>query len=187
MPTGVEPETASYRRRVPANPEAIAWYLKRSEALLDGLHRQVESLRTRGAQIAGFAGAILALAGPSSTSALDSLSGLARGGAGISLMLGGASLMVALAVALRGCLAPELVSDNPSWELANFTSERFIGEPELWRVQARTIRILRYTFEASTRHRDRVAKAIKRAEIFFLVGLFSVGVSSATFVGEVIL
>lgn len=46
-----------------ANPEAIAWYLVRSEGLLEELRKRVESLRTHGGQLAGFSGAVLALAG----------------------------------------------------------------------------------------------------------------------------
>lgn len=172
-----------------ANPEAIAWYLKRSEDLLDDLRVQVQSLRIRGGQIAGFSGAILALAGANSASALDSLSGVARGGAGVSLMLGTASLIMslALALALRGSLVPGSAPEGSTREIANFASERFTNEPCLWRVHVRAIRTVRYAIEASTRQGDQVAKAIKRAEIIFLVGLFSVGVSFATVVAEVIL
>jgi hypothetical protein len=57
------------------NPEAIAWYLKRSEDLLDDLRDQIGSLRTRGGQLAGFSGAILALAGANAVSVLDALGG----------------------------------------------------------------------------------------------------------------
>lgn len=46
-----------------ADPETIAWYLQRSEALLDDLRERVQVLRARGGQLAGFAGAVLAPAG----------------------------------------------------------------------------------------------------------------------------
>jgi len=48
--------------RVP-NPEAIAWYVQRAENLLDDLRDRVQSLRSRGGQLAGFSGAVIALAG----------------------------------------------------------------------------------------------------------------------------
>ena len=52
------------------NPEAIAWYVKRSEDLLDDLRDRVRLLRTRGGQLAGFSGAVLALAGANVVSVL---------------------------------------------------------------------------------------------------------------------
>ncbi|HKZ14525.1 MAG TPA: hypothetical protein VJL81_11845 [Solirubrobacterales bacterium] len=169
------------------NPEAIAWYLKRSEDLVHDLRGQVQSLRTRGGQIAGFSGAILALAGANSVTALDSLSGVARGGAGISLMLGALSLVLSLVIALRGSLVAGLASDGSAEEIANFASERFTNEPDLWRVHIRTIRATRNTIEESIGQGNQMAKATRRAETFFLVGLFSVGVSFATVIAEVIL
>ena len=36
------------------NPEAITWYVQRSEDLLDDLRERVQSLRTRGGQLAGY-------------------------------------------------------------------------------------------------------------------------------------
>jgi len=169
------------------NPEAVAWYLKRSEALLDDLRGQVQSLRTRGGQIAGFSGAILAIVGANSASALDSLSGVARGGAGISLVVGAASLVLSLAVALRSSLVPGFDAGTSAEDIANFASDRFTHEPDLWRVHVRTTRALLLSIEAHIRQGDRAAKATKRAEIFFLVGLFSVGVSFATVIAEVIM
>jgi hypothetical protein len=172
---------------VAANPEAIAWYLQRSEALLDDLREQVRSLRTRGGQIAGFSAAILALLGGNSVSALGSLSGVARGGAGISLIVGAGALVLALVVALRGSLLPDFDPEASGREIANFASGRFTHEPDLWRVQTRTIHALLVSIEAWIRHENQAAMAIKRAEIIFLVGLFSVGVSFATVTAEVIL
>jgi hypothetical protein len=172
---------------VAPNPEAIAWYLKRSEALLDDLREQIKSLRLRGGQIAGFSGAILALVGANYAPALDSLSGVAREAAGVSLMLGALSLVLSLVIALRGSLAPELVADSSLWEIANFASERFATEPDLWRVQIRTIRTRRDAVEASLLRGSKVVQATKKAEFFFLVGLLLVGVSFATVIAEVIL
>lgn len=170
-----------------ANPEAIAWYLKRSEDLLDDLRDQVQSLRTRGGQIAGFSGAILALVGANSVSALDALSGAARGGAGVSLLVGAVSLVLSLVIALRASLLPGFDRETPAEEIANFTSERFTGEPDLWRVHVRTIRTMRSTIDEYVRQGNQVTKATRSAEYFFLVGLFSIGVSFATLIAGVIL
>jgi hypothetical protein len=170
---------------VAANPEAIAWYLKRSEDLLDDLRDQIQSLRTRGGQLAGFSGAILALAGANTVSGLDALDGASRGYAAFSLSVGVFLLVAALVTALRGTLVPELVSDLSIHEVANYTSDRFTREPDLWRVHVRAIRTLLSLIESATEKGDEVARVVERAEIFFLVGLFSVGVSFATVIAEV--
>jgi hypothetical protein len=161
--------------RVP-NPEAIAWYVKRSEDLLDDLRDRAQSVRTRGGQLAGFSGAVLALAGANVESVLQALHGSAREGAGISLLLAVLLLVASLVTALRGTLLPRLISDISAEEVSNYTSERFTHEPELWRVQARTIRALLEMIELTTHQADEAVKAVKHAEYLFLSGLFSVGV-----------
>lgn len=50
------------------NPEAIAWYVEEAQRLLEDQQRWVESLRTRGGQIAGFGAAVLALIGSNAIS-----------------------------------------------------------------------------------------------------------------------
>src|ERR1700709_1592808 len=117
------------------NPEAIAWYVRRSEDLLDDHRDRVESLRIRGGQLAGFSGAVLALAGANVPSILGALHGVARDCAGACLLIGVLLLVTSLMTALRGTLLPALVSDVSAEEVSNYTSERFIYEPDLWRVQ----------------------------------------------------
>ncbi len=136
------------------NPEAIAWYVKRSEGLLDDLRERVLALRARGGQLAGFSGAVLALVGANAESVLGALSGSARDVAGVSLLIGCLLLIAALATALRGTLLPQPVSDISAREVANYTSDRFIHEPELWRVHVRAIHSLLASIESMTRHVD---------------------------------
>jgi hypothetical protein len=161
------------------NPEAIAWYLKKSEGLLGDLRDQAQSLRLQGAQLAGFSGAVLALAGANVRSVVDALDGAARACAGISLLVGALLLIASLAVALRGTALPQLKSDISVEEVANYASARFTHEPELWRIHVRTIRNLLSSIEDSTRQSEQAAQAVKKAELFFLVGLFSVGIALA--------
>jgi hypothetical protein len=170
---------------VAANPEAIAWYVKKSEGLLNDLRARVLAQRTRGGQLAGFAGAVLALVGANAESVLDVLSGSARAVAGVSLLLGCLLLMASLATALRGTLLPQPVSDISTDEVANYTSERFTHEPDLWRVQVRAIQSLLISIGSMTRHVDKAARAVERAEYFFFAGLFTVGAAFATLIVEV--
>jgi hypothetical protein len=152
------------------NPEAIAWYVKRTEDLLDDLRGRVQSLRIRGTQLAGFAGAILALAGANVESVLAALHGVARDCAGISLLIGLLLLVASLVAALRGTLSPTLVSDVSAEEVSNYTVERFTHEPDLWRVQVRMIRSLLKAIEVTTVEGDEAARAVRNAEYSFLPG-----------------
>ncbi len=125
---------------------------------------------------------MLALAGANADLILDSLHGAARGCAGASLLVGALSLIASLVVALRGTPVPQAVADVSAEEVANYASDRFVLEPDLWRVQLRTIRGLLDMIEVVTRQGDAAAQAVRAAEYFFLVGLFSVGVALATLV-----
>lgn len=167
---------------VAPNPEAIAWYLLRSEDLLDDLRDRVQSLRTRGGQLAGFSGAILALAGANVGSVLSSLHGVPRDGAGIFLLIAVLLLVASLVTALDGTLMPRLVSDISAEEVSNYASERFTHEAELWRVHVRTLHSVLDAIEWTTVQGDKAAWAVRKAEYLFLAGLFSVAVTLGTLI-----
>jgi hypothetical protein len=169
------------------NPEAIAWYVKRSEDLLDDLRDRVRLLRARGGQLVGFSGAVLALAGANVVSVLDALHGAARDLAGCSLLVAVLLLVASLVTALRGAPAPRFASDLSAVEVANYTTDRFVGEPDLWRVHVRTIRGLLDEIETITRESDGAARAVRKAEYLFLTGLFSVGIVLGTLIVEIAL
>lgn len=164
------------------NPEAIAWYLGRSESLLADLDERVQLLLTRGVQIAGFSGAVLALAGANVGSVLATLQGPPRDCAGFALLIGILLLVVSLATALRGTT---LVFDIAIQEVANYASERFIHEPDLWRVHVRTIHGLAEAIQSITVQGDRAARAVRNAEYSFISGLFSVGLALGILIAAV--
>src|SRR5262245_24999985 len=137
-----------------ANPEAIAWYVKKSEDLLDDLRNEAQALCSRGVQVAGFSGAVLALAGANAVSILDTLHGIARLCSGVSLLAGAFLLVASVTVALRGAALPRLASEASTNEVASYASDRFINEPDLWRVHLRTIRVLAFSIRSTTRQSD---------------------------------
>lgn len=169
------------------NPEAIAWYLRRSEALLGDLRERVRLLRTRGAQLAGFSGAVLALAGGNAASVLAAFQGVALRCAGVALLIGVLMLIASLVTSLRGTPAPGSAADLSAEEVANYTVDRFVREPDLWRVHVRTIRGLIDEIEVVTLQSDRAAQAVRKAEYFFLAGLVSVGMVLGALIVEVAL
>lgn len=179
------PELAQTQPERQPNPEAIAWYVEQAEALLADLRGRVQSLRSRGGQLAGFSGAVIALAGANADSILHTLHGAARDAAGVALLIGAGCLIVAFVTALRGTLLPQLVSDISAREVANYTTERFTHEPDLWRVHIRTINGLLISIASTTRQGDRAAKAVQLAGRLFLAGLLAVGVALAILIAVV--
>lgn len=159
------------------NPEAIAWYLARSERLLDDIGDRVQALRARGGQLAGFSGTVLALAGASAAPMLRELSSVARIGAGVALLTGSLFLIAAFVIALRGTSTPRAVSDISVREAANYATDRFTREPDLWRVQLRTIKALVAAIDATGQQGDAVARAVTWAGRCFLFGLAGVGLA----------
>ncbi|HEX4304927.1 MAG TPA: hypothetical protein VHZ54_02715 [Solirubrobacterales bacterium] len=172
---------------MPANPEAIAWYLQRSEDLLDDLRERVLSVRARGAQIAGFSGAVLTLAGASVDSVLGALHGAARDCTGGSLLIGVLLLVLSLVTVLRGTVLSDVISAVSAEEVANYVTERFIDEPDLWRVHLRTIHGVLSMIELTTSEGNEAERALRTAEYSFFAGLFAVGIAFAILIVAVTL
>jgi hypothetical protein len=129
----------------------------------------------------------LALAGANVVSVLDALHGAVRDVAGSSLLIGVLLLVASLVTALRGTPAPRFASDLSAEEVANYTANRFIREPDLWRVHVRTIRGLLDEIETITAESDQAARAVRKAEYLFLTGLVSVGIVLGALIAEITL
>jgi hypothetical protein len=96
------------------------------------------------------------------------------------LLMAALSLIALLVVALRGTRMSSADSDVSAREVANYATERFACEPDLWRVHLRTIRSLSRLIESKMRQCDEAAQVLRAAESFFLMGLFSVGIALGT-------
>lgn len=170
------------------NSEAIAWYVEQAESLLDDLRERVQSLRTRGGQLAGFAAAVIALVGGNADRILGVLDGYARDVAGVGLLAGTLLLVAALATSILGApFRQQLVSDISAREIANYTTQRFTHEADLWRVHIRTIRGLLVSIDSTTRIGDKAAGTLRWAGILFLIGLLAVSSALGILIFEVTL
>ena len=127
----------------------------------------------------------MALAGSNAEGLLHVLHGAARIGAGIALLISAACLISAFVLALRGTLLPHLVSDISAHEVANYTTERFTHESDLWRVHMRTINGLLVSITSTTRQGDKAAEAVQWAGRFFLLGLLAAGMALAVLIAVV--
>ena len=182
----MERATSSSRKSRKPNPEAIAWYVVQAETLLDELRTRVQSLRSRGGQLAGFAAAVVALVGGNADRILNALDGAPRSVAGVALLTGTVLLVAALASSILGApFRPQLVSDISACEISNYTTERFAHEPDLWRIHIRTINGLLVSIDSTTRTGDKAAAMLRWAGVLFLAGLLAVAVALGILIVEV--
>ena len=106
----------------------------------------------------------MALAGANVDSVISALSGAARDFAGGSLLLGVSLLVVSLITVLRGTVMPETFSGISIEEVANYVTERFVHEPDLWRVQLRTVHGFLELVELATERGERSERSLRKAE-----------------------
>lgn len=168
------------------NPAAIAWYVEEAQRLLEEQQRRAESLKTRGGQVAGFGAAVLALIGGNAATILGAAEGAVRGVIGLMLLLAVISLAVAVAVAIWGLLKPQPVAALAADEIRIYGSERFLAEPDLWRVHVRSLRALEGLARQAQREGDAAAAAIGISLHGFLIGLGFSLVSLGTLIFELI-
>jgi hypothetical protein len=168
------------------NPQAIAWYVEQAEGLLDHLRSRAQSLRSRAGQLAGFAGAVVALVGGNADRIIGELCGTPRTIVGLMLLVGGLLLVAALVVSIIGAaFRPHLISGISAREIANYTTKRFTHEPDLWRVQIRTINGLLESIASTTDAGDKAANALRLAVLLFLAGVVAVGAALGILIWQV--
>jgi hypothetical protein len=169
-----------------ANSEAIAWYVEEAQRLLEEQQRRAESLQTRAGQIAGFGAVLLALIGGNAATILHEAHGVLRFVIAVTLILAALCLTVSVAVAVRG-VSPQALNSNVSTsEIANYLTDPFLDEPELWRVQVRALRALEAAAEFAQKRADDALKLITVSLYAFLVGLGFAVVSVGFLIVELI-
>jgi hypothetical protein len=169
---------------VEPNPAAIAWYVEEAQWLLESQQRHAESLRTRGGQIAGFGAAVLALIGGNAATILRAAEGSARLAIGAALLAAVLCLAAAVAVAIWGVVRPQPFAVIAADEITNYTSERFLNEPDVWRVHLRSLRALEVNARQTEENGNAAAKAIMTALRAFLAGLAFSSISVGTLILE---
>jgi hypothetical protein len=161
-----------------ANVEAIAWYVEQAEALLEHLRSRAQSLRSRAGQLAGFAAAVIAIVGGNADRIIGDLCGVPRVAVGVALLIGTVLLVASLVFAVIGAaFRPHLIAGISAREIANYTTERFTHEPDLWRVHIRTIKGLLIAIASTTEIGDKAANALRVAVLLFLAGVIAVAIA----------
>jgi hypothetical protein len=154
---------------VEPNPVAIAWYVEEAQRLLEDQQRRAELLRTRGGQIAGFGAALIALIGGNVGAILKTVTGSTRVVLGTMLLAAVICLAVAVVVAIWGVIKPRPFASVAADEITIYASERFLTEPDLWRVHVRSLRAL----EEATREVQKDGNAAAGAIMISLYALLS--------------
>ena len=168
------------------NAEATAWYVEEAQRLLEDQQRRAESLRARGGQLAGFGAAVLALIGGNAATILDATRGSVQVAIGLTLLLGVICLAAGVAVAIWGVMRPWPFAALAADEIRIYTSERFLSEPDLWRVHVRSLRALEGLARETQREGNVAAAAIAISLYAFLAGLGFSLISLGTLIVELI-
>ncbi|HEX5983685.1 MAG TPA: hypothetical protein VFY69_05695, partial [Solirubrobacterales bacterium] len=169
---------------VEPNPAAIAWYVEEAQRLLEEQQHRAESLRTRGGHLAGFGAAVLALIAGNAGAAMGAVAGSARAVVGIALLAAALSVAIAVAVAIWGVFKPRSFVLVAADEIAIYGSDRFLTEPDLWRVQVRALRALEEATRETQEDGNAAAGSIMVSLYAVLAGLGFSLISLATLIFE---
>ncbi|MGN6259072.1 MAG: hypothetical protein ACTHN3_15220 [Solirubrobacterales bacterium] len=90
---------------------------------------------------------------------------------GATLLGVAVSLAASVAIAIWGVIKPRLFVALGAEEIENYASDRFLSEPDLWRVQVRSLRALETITRYTQEERNAVARAIAISLYAFLSGL----------------
>lgn len=164
------------------NPVAIAWYVEEAQRLLEEQQRRAESLRSRGGHLAGFGAAVLALIGGNAAAAMGAVGGSARAAIGMALLAAAICVAVAVAVAIWGVFKPRSFVFVAADEIAIYGSDRFLTEPDLWRVQVRALRALEEATRKTQEDGNAAAGAIMISLHALLAGLGFLLISLGTLI-----
>jgi len=154
-----------------ANPKSVEWITSNATALLDDQQRRAESLQTRAAQIAGFAGATVALGAPLARQALGSLDGCAQTVTAILYFAGTGALALTILLSVLFVLRPRRHYAIGASEIQKYTTDSRFVTQDPSEIQFRTTKAIykavkRYEVVNKTK-----ATLLTATAILFLFGL----------------
>jgi hypothetical protein len=126
------------------------------------------------------------LIGGNASNIVESVDGSPRTYLGLALIAAALCLAAAVAIAVAGVLRPKTFAAISADEISNYTSERFLTEPDLWRVHVRTLRALQEATASAQDAGNAAARAIGWSLRAFLAGLAFSLIAIATLLVELI-
>lgn len=166
------------------NHDSVAWITSNALALLEDQQRRAESLQTRAAQIAGFAGATVALGAPIGLKALGRLDGcdqIITAGIYFGAV---AALAMTIVLSVIFVLIPVSHYAIQASEIGHYINdERFVTQepPE---IQFRTLKGIHPAAERYEEVNATKALWLKISSILFLVGLLLTVAVAVTLAAE---
>ena len=158
---------------LPANTNhaSVEWITSNALTLLEDQQRRAESLQTRAAQIAGFAGATVALGAPLARQALGSLDGWDQTIAAFVYFAGTGALALTILLSVLFVLRPRRHYAIGASEIEKYTKDSRFVTQDPSEIQFRTLKAIykavkRYELVNSTK-----ATLLTATAILFLVGL----------------
>jgi hypothetical protein len=153
------------------NPDSVAWITASARRALDDQDRRAESLQTRAAQIAGFSGAVVALAAPLGLKELGHAAGTAKALAGVMFFLGVTALALTILAAIIFVLKPVPHRAIASKEVRNYVQDpRFLTQSPQ-EIEFRTLKAMRTALERHEVVNARKAQWLTASSYSFLTGL----------------
>lgn len=136
--------------------------------------------------MAGFGAVFLALIGGNAVKILEAVDGCAGVLIGATLIAASLCLAASVAVAVVGVIKPQSFASISADEITNYLSDRFLSEPDLWRVHVRSLRGLEEATRDAQDGGNAAAKAINVSLYAFLAGLAFSVLAIGTLVVELI-
>jgi hypothetical protein len=166
------------------NDDSVAWITSNALALLEDQQRRAESLQTRAGQIAGFAGATVALGAPIGLKALDRLDGCDQIITAGIYFAGVAALAMTIVLSVIFVLIPVGHYAIQASEISHYINdERFVtqGPPE---IQFRTLKGIHPAAERYEEVNRTKALWLKISSVLFLFGLLLTVAVAVTLAAE---
>jgi len=125
--------------------------------------------------VAGFGAVFLALIGANAAQILEDVGSFAGAVVGVAMICAFLCLAASVVIAVMGVIKPQPFASISADEISNYLSDRFLTEPDLWRVHVRSLRALETATRDAQAGGNSAAEAINRSLYAFLAGLgFSV-------------
>jgi uncharacterized membrane protein YjfL (UPF0719 family) len=158
---------------LPANTDAetVAWNAANSLNVLEDQQRRAESLQTRAGQIAGFAGAAVALGAPLAGEVLMCLQGTNLVVAAATYFIGTACLALTIFCSVFFVMRPRMHYGIQASEIKRYATEEPFMTQRPAAVQIRTMKSIYKVVKRYEENNEIKANWLTRSAAFFLAGL----------------
>jgi uncharacterized membrane protein YjfL (UPF0719 family) len=153
------------------NAETVAWNAANSLNVLGDQQRRAESLQTRAGQIAGFAGATVALGAPIARDVLGCLEGIGLIVVATAYFVGTACLALTIFCSVFFVMRPRMHYGIQASEIKRYATEEPFMTQKPAAIQIRTMKAVYKVVTRYEENNEIKANWLTRSAALFLVGL----------------